>query len=319
MRQSNGNVLVLSGGGARAYFEWKVVRRLMALGMRWDAVAGVSAGALVGSVTAAVQAGYLDAEYVDALFEGIRQKDVVSGGLSVGRALRLAGIGGRKYSFYDTTPLRRLLQSLFTDGAVFEARDIGVPEVYIGLTLIQQRSYWSARLSTLLPEERIPAILASASMPVMFEPVKSGLPGISWGMDGGVRNNSPLGDILHLQPDHITIVNASNPFARPRTIEDPGSIVDILAETIYHLVNEVFRGDYRQFLDRNAEVLRYVRDTGEEHPKYQWFFHTLIEPKGNPWPKTLDFSPEAKRIMDDEASRLVQQAVAEGSLPFSGG
>lgn len=307
------NALVLSGGGARGYFEWQVVRQLMEAGMKWDLIAGVSSGAMVGSIAAVVQGGYHSTTSIDQLFERLERKDIISGGLSFGRALRLMGIRGRRFSIYDTDPLRRLLEA-WINPMWFELE--GTPRVLVGVTLLQQRTYLAAELGLMAPDERLPLIRASGSIPVMFEPVKKGMPGISWGVDGGVRNMSPLKDVLAAEPDHITVVNASNPFAKVEDAEDPESIVDVIEETLFHLTNEVFRGDYKQLLDRNEEAKNFEGATDEPHPRWKVYDATVIEPTVTHWPKTLDFSLSAKRLMKSEATRLVRQAVATGTLPL---
>jgi NTE family protein len=99
-----------------------------------------------------------------------------------------------------------------------------------------------------LPE----AILASASIPVIWPPVDISLEHQSM-VDGGVRNISPVGDVLELEPDEIVIINCSteHPPVLPKAPQD---VLSIGLRALDIMQNEIFVNDVKDFLRINALV-----------------------------------------------------------------
>jgi NTE family protein len=136
------------------------------------------------------------------------------------------------------------------------------------------------------------AILASSSIPVVWPPVDISPDHLAM-VDGGVRNNSPVGDVLELEPDEIVIINCSSQ-NRGVLKKAPDNVLDIGMRTLDIMQNEIFINDIKEFERINA----LVKEAGEQgielhHPRkgraYKYYPYVVIEPDielGD----TLDFS-----------------------------
>jgi NTE family protein len=144
------------------------------------------------------------------------------------------------------------------------------------------------------------AVLASTVMPIIWEPLDI-TPQYRSMVDGGVRNISPLGDILEEDPQEIVIINCNperyNPLPAP-----PKDILKIGQRTLDILLDEIFRNDLEEFLRINA-LVKEAESLGFKlhHPvsgkELKYFEAKVIEPK-SPLGDTLDFSqPSVQRSL----------------------
>ena len=228
--------LVLSGGGAKGAFQVgaeKYAREVK--GYTWDVIAGVSVGALNGVMLA--MGKY---EQLYRLWNTVSNAEVYTGGFGVRSALRIWLTGAK--SFYGNEPLqKKLRQELELDKIKVDLR--------IGAVSLQSGEY--VRFTPSEPQ-LAEAILASTVMPIIWTPVD--MPPRYRGMvDGGVRNASPLGDVLDADPDEIVVMNCGSrtPSALP---EPPGDIIKIGGRMLEILLNELFVGDMQEFLTINVLV-----------------------------------------------------------------
>jgi len=152
------------------------------------------------------------------------------------------------------------------------------------------------------------AILSSSCMPVIWEPVdevkvKAGI--YQQLVDGGVRNVSPLKDVIVDNPDEIIIINCSTNNLQ----EDPeaGKNIFRIAERslVDIAINEIFRGDIEEFVKTNDIVrqcaekgITIFRDNDHTEP-YKYFNAIIIEPETD-LGDNLNFSRDAI----DERRRL---------------
>jgi NTE family protein len=136
------------------------------------------------------------------------------------------------------------------------------------------------------------AILASASIPVVWPPVDVSSDDVAM-VDGGVRNITPVGDVLALEPDEIVIINCGN--ARPPAT--PGAAANVLSigmRTLDIMQNEIFINDMKEFLRINA-LVREAEQQGVvlHHPKtgrpLKYYPCQVIEPDDD-LGEVLDFS-----------------------------
>jgi NTE family protein len=74
------------------------------------------------------------------------------------------------------------------------------------------------------------AVLASTVMPIVWSPVDIS-PRFPSMVDGGIRNISPIGDVLDLEPDEIVIINC-NPENQGSLTEPPTNIGKIGMRTL---------------------------------------------------------------------------------------
>lgn len=227
--------LVLSGGGAKGAFQIgaeKYAREVK--GYQWDVIAGVSVGALNGAMLAM--------QKYDRLFEiwnTVDNDKIYTGGFGVGSALKIWLRGAR--SFYGNEPLYKLIvQEVEPDK--FRA------DLRIGAVSLQSGEYAVFKPGDARFAE---AILASTVMPIIWTPVDISPEYVSM-VDGGVRNASPLGDVLDADPDEIVVINCGSREPDPQPA--PGDIVKIGGRMLAVLLNELFIGDMREFLTINALV-----------------------------------------------------------------
>ena len=269
--------LVLSGGGAKGAFQIgaeKYAREVK--GYHWDVIAGVSVGALNGAMLAM--------EKYDRLLEvwnTISSDQVYTGGFNLISLVKLL-FGAR--SFYGNEPLQRLLRQEFEPDKIRADLRIGSVSLISG-------EYVEFRGGDPSLER---AVLASTVMPIIWEPVSVSdqYPEM---VDGGVRNISPIGDVLDADPDEVVVINCS-PQPPDQLLKPPKDIVKIGLRTLDILLNELFQSDLREFLRINA----LVQEAGEQgvtlhHPvsgkPLKYYECKVIEPL-SPLGDTLEFSQD---------------------------
>jgi NTE family protein len=114
-------------------------------------------------------------------------------------------------------------------------------------------------------------------------------------VDGGVRNVSPLGDVLDTDPDEVVIINC-DPRRPPESLLDFRHALDIGRAALGIAVNEIFANDVREFIriNRNVEeaAAHGVTLHNENGKPYKHYEYRLIEPRET-LGDSLDFSRES--------------------------
>ena len=270
--------LILSGGGAKGAFQCGAERYAREVkGYRWDIIAGVSVGAL--------NALMLSMEKYTRLYEvwqTISDDQVYTGGFNVWSALRI--LFGAK-SFYGNEPLKKRIHQEFERNRI-------VKDVRIGAVSLLSGEYVEFRKDD--PDLEA-GVLASTVMPIIWTPVDIS-PDCRSMVDGGVRNITPIGDVLDAEPDEIVIINCS-PEASTPLPAPPANLKEIGLRTLDILLNELFRSDMQEFLKINALVrqaqaqgITLLNPTDGRPLKY--YDCKIIEPL-EPLGDTLDFSRQA--------------------------
>jgi NTE family protein len=284
--------LILSGGGAKGAFQAaaeKYAREVK--GYHWDIIAGVSVGALNGSMLAMEKY-----ERLWEIWNTISNDRVYTGGLNLWSAIKLL-FGAQ--SFYGNDPLHRMIQQELDPAKITADLRIGA------VSLVSGEYVQFTRESPNLVE----AILASTVMPIIWSPVQI-TPEYVHMVDGGVRNISPVGDVLDAEPDEIIIINCGAEAIDPMAAQ-PKTIVDIGLRTLDILLNELFVSDMREFIRTNALVQQaaahglILYDTHGQPLKY--FDCKVIEPSGH-LGDALDFSHatiQASLAAGEECARHV--------------
>jgi NTE family protein len=275
--------LILSGGGAKGAFQCgaeKYARE--ARGYQWDIISGVSVGAL--------NALMLSMRKYERLFEiwnTIRPDQVYTGGFNVLSTIKL--LFGAK-SFYGNAPLQRLIHAEFEPDHIQTDLMLGCVSLITGEYVL-----FNGRDPDL---EK--AVLASTVMPVVWTPVdvSARYPSL---VDGGIRNISPIGDVLEYEPDEIIIINCQTEI--PGTLPGPPpNIMRIGLRAIDLLLNELFLSDLREFLRINSLVNEAAaQGTTLHNPQngkpLKYYPYQLIQPD-SPLNDTLDFSqPSIQRSL----------------------
>jgi NTE family protein len=194
---------VLSGGASLGAVEVGMLTALCERGIRPDLVVGTSVGALNG----AWLAGHPDAAIDDLahVWKGLHRSDVFPWDPRRG----FLAFAGRRQSLFDEGPLRSLVERHVT----FERlEDSPVPLHVVAVEVLTGKE-------VLLSEgPAVDAILASAALPALFEPVE--IAGVEY-MDGGVGNNTPISHAVSLGVDRIWVLAAGYACALTQTPSNP--------------------------------------------------------------------------------------------------
>lgn len=161
--------LVLSGGGARGIAHLGVLAALDELGIRITALSGTSAGAVVAALYA--------------------------GGIAPTRILKIA----KDSSWFGLSHLLLGKPGLFTMDALQRILADNLPGDYFGnlplRLFVTATNLTAGRTETFCSGKIIDPILASACLPVIYEPVRIG---DSQYVDGGVLDNFPVEPLFAL-------------------------------------------------------------------------------------------------------------------------
>jgi NTE family protein len=168
--------LVLSGGGARGFAHLGVIQALNEAGIYPDVISGTSAGAIIGALYAD---GYTPKEIL-MLLNWASRFDYMRPALPREGLLQINGI---------TKVLKTSLRS-----SVFE--ELKIPLFVAATDLNNGKSVYFSE------GEIIGPVIASASIPVLFQPVK--INEISY-VDGGVLDNLPIKPI---ENDCISVIGS---------------------------------------------------------------------------------------------------------------
>ncbi len=229
-------VLALQGGGAHGAFTWGALDRLLEDGLTFDAVTGVSSGAMIAAmaVQGMVKGGPQGArEAVNRLWTRVMEGNVFGNfpatpldwmwdttkalsndfawtGLT--QALRLFDPG--HLNPLGQNSLEPLLRELVDTKTL---RAPGAPRLYVGATDVESGE--AAIFSN--AHVGIAELLASACIPMMFPAVK--IKGRHY-WDGGYSCNPPLAPVLTPRPDKLILIRA-----QPRQRQGvPSSTADIV-------------------------------------------------------------------------------------------
>ncbi len=159
--------LVLSGGGTRGGAHLGVLKAIDELGVKISVISGVSAGAIIGSLYAA---GYNP----DAIFEEFKDQSYFG----------ISNISWQKSGLFTMNSLRKSLESLINKDDFSELKlpmFINTTDILTGREVIFSNG------------PLFDAIIASASVPVIFEPIFIGKYQLQ---DGGILNNLPVDSLV---------------------------------------------------------------------------------------------------------------------------
>lgn len=178
-------------------------------------------------------------------------------------------------SIADNTPLRRKLEKLFDKDAIKDTR------FYCGFVSLDKGEYYTVSHSDFTTNaDFINGIIASTAMPIIWEPV----PSISFmnervqsSVDGGIKNISPLGDVISLitkenEPDTeyvIFVINTSCCHIDEQRHEQ-SNIAQIAVRSLVDIaINEIFNNDLRQFVQVN-DILLQLKERDIDMPIYDF-------------------------------------------------
>jgi predicted acylesterase/phospholipase RssA len=256
--------VVLSGGGFNGAFQAGAIEVLWMMGIRPAAILGVSVGALNGALWAQDNVTKLS-----QLWEGIKFKDIF-GGNQITNALFRDGL-------YSNKPLRKLLDK-YVDPRLFR-----VP-YYCGVVDMRSEKYFLVNGNTFTNDVELikDYILASTSIPVFHTlPVIGG----TKHADGGVRNPTPIGDVLSIGGqafDSVIVINCQPTRPKEAVAANPKGIIGNGKRALSGLMDESFVNDINTFklVNEAARLLGGSFTIGTK--TYHHYPYIIIEPKEHP-------------------------------------
>ncbi len=269
------NALILSGGGAKGAFQAAAEKYAREeKGYSWDIIAGVSVGALNGTMLAMEKY-----QRLWQVWNSISDDQVYTGGFNLWSVIKLA-FGAK--SFYGNKPLWEMLQAELDPKLIKADLRVGSVSLVTGEYVDFSKS----------ESELAKAVLASTVMPVIWTPVDISSAYLSM-VDGGVRNITPIGDVLDTDPDEVVIINCG-PQAQNVLDHEPGNVVEIGLRTLDIVLNEIFRTDMESFvringLVKEAESHGVTLHNPKNGKPLKYFEYKIVEPAAA-LDDTLDFS-----------------------------
>lgn len=225
MAPMSGLGLVLSGGASRGAYEAGVLRFIYTdlanrLGRPpWpDVVSGTSVGALNGAFVVA-----RDPEGIEWMARTWREITIPQVfGITYGdlfRSVRHA-LSDQPFAISDPRPLQRLVLKRFPNRGIRRAVEedgvtwlVGATDLRTGnqVLFVDRKTApdWPSRPGVRIVHTRIRGIhaLASGALPLMFPPIS--LDGQLL-VDGGLRQNTPLGPVLRAGADRVLVISLKN-------------------------------------------------------------------------------------------------------------
>lgn len=246
MNGNNNTALVLSGGGAKGAFQVGALNVLREKGYSYDAISGVSVGALNGAMLTTMQFDELV-----SIWETITPGKVIRENslFKIARQYLTYKIGLTEppVSKYDNSPLHRLMREHLL------GKQAKLP-FHFGYVILETGRYVNAVIQWTgnhrIDEGDIHRVLASTAIPAIFNPSKIG---DQLGVDGGIRNISPIADILPYSPERVIII-PTEPVGPEKEHEEVRDIISIAFRAINIMLDEIFNEDIDRFLTINRLV-----------------------------------------------------------------
>jgi NTE family protein len=246
--------LVLSGGGAKGAFQMGALNYIKEKtnsdsrfkGLDYSIISGVSVGALNGAMVSMEKLDELE-----NFWDTITNEDIYKGNpelkFSISMLFKLIM---KKKSILSNDPLLQKLRSHVSLAEIKKDFRFGS----VSLTTGRYSQFYHSEFTDDLQLQN--AILGSTAMPVFWPPVeevKTKEEVFTEMVDGGIRNISPLGDVIDDDPDMIIIINCSYPKLGIEMKND--SILQITKRSLLDIaMNEIFISDIEEFLRLNELV-----------------------------------------------------------------
>ncbi|OYY68166.1 patatin-like phospholipase family protein [Sphingomonas sp. 28-63-12] len=300
--------IVLSGGGAKGAFQVGVLDALVN-------THNVKPSIAVGTSTGAIQALGVAQDDVAGL---VRVWTGITGNADIYKdrsgLIGTVLFGGK--ALHDTAPLRKLLKN-FANPAKLAASTV---DLRLGVVSLQSGDFRTI-------DKSVPDIhnwvYASCAMPVFFDPLETS-DKQQW-VDGGVKEVTPLGAAMELNPTSILVIRAS-PATKLATNKKFGGLIPIGLRAVNILQAEVSRNDLsntgliNDLIAARKAMLAQLLATGisgvaasrlllpldTEISKYRFVPVKVIEPTED-FSDTLEFDP-AKIARAIDAGRAMVNA-----------
>jgi NTE family protein len=263
--------IVCSGGGVKnSYVAGSLYHLLHDLQLHFDILCGVSSGAINAAFLAQFHQGQEQeaAEKLWHLWTLLNNESIYKRWFPFGKYHCLWKLG-----FFDSSPLRRLIEDTIS---LEKIRSTG-KKVGVGLVSLTSGKY---KIFDQTSDDFIDAVIASASFPVIFEPVKIG---DEFFMDGGVKVIAPITNAIDEGATEIYAI-VTSPETRDKKFLKKLSIIDIMTRSFDLYTEKIMSNDIEKAIAHNKLAEKGIAG-------YQEVDLHIIRPKLNLIEDFLDFDP----------------------------
>ena len=218
---------VLSGGASLGSLQVGMLQALLENGVEPDFVVGTSAGA-INAAYFSMSPTIAGVENLAKLWQGMKRSDV----FPFRPALGFLGFVGRRDHLCSSGPVLALLQSQYGDQRL---ENSSVPAHVIAADLSSGKEVCISTGSS------ADAVLASASLPGIFPPVK--IEGRLL-IDGGVINNAPISHAVRLGATTIYVLACGHACALPKP---PTGALGVVLQSVSVLIGRQLVHDVDRF------------------------------------------------------------------------
>lgn len=269
--------LVLSGGGSKGAYQVGALKYILGeKGVTYDALCGVS----VGAINVAFLAMYKSGEEIESvtnlasMWSQLNNSKIYQRWFPFGRWHAIW-----RRSFFDSSPLHNLLKT----GIDLERVRNSGKQVNVGTVSLSSGKY---TIFDQTSDHFVDAVIASASFPGMLTPVS--FLGQLW-TDGGIKELSPIKKAVELGADIIDVI-ICNPKTRiPKFIANP-TTVDVLKRSMDLSTDKIMANDIEK-----VEMYNILAQNGLTEKKYVQL--NIVRPDLNLIEDLLDFRPEKIKEM----------------------
>jgi NTE family protein len=265
--------LVLSGGGVKGAFQLGVLQKwLLEEKREYDIFSGVSVGALNSAVLAQIPYGDPVAAYnkLAAIWDKVDNSSIRKDWTFFGKLATFW-----KGHVYNSKPLQEWVKRDVDEQAL---RASG-KKLMVGATSLDTGAYHVAREDH---PEIWKWVYASSAFPLFFEP--GAMDGQLW-VDGGVRNVTPLGEVIRAGATEIDIIVAQDP--REAEPWDPRK------KAVWRTAIRVLDLLMTEITINDLQVVGLKNDLARLGENYKTIKVRLIHPKKKLVDDSLDFDPKA--------------------------
>lgn len=373
MAKRTKTALVLSGGGFKGAFQIGALdylreAKLVDPELRFDVIAGISAGALNGAFIASQQYELLktiwqrieeegssviyNSEFLNEAGEPQLSYEALKARffpdyqlkISLGQGLRLLLSPKQRNRFIEQQVARvgqeaaarlRDFQAIASNQPLADLlrqhlnrAQIPADVVFTSgfVSLVDGQYYHPKQTDYASNEDFIQGVLASTTVPVVWPPLdgvnlRDPQPPIRQLIDGGLKNSSPLGDVIKLMDDEredveyrILVINSSS---GKLTVERKEfNIIEIALRSLTEItLAEIFENDIREFVRVN-DLVRQAREQGvvlrdQRGRPLRQFSYKIIQPQEEELGEVFDATPEVLRRRYALGRQRAEEAFAD--------
>lgn len=268
--------LCLSGGGSRGLLTVGFLKAWTDLGLEYDFITGTSVGAINGAIFH--QEG--NTKLLEELWLGIKASDIY--GVNVLGALNPFN---KKRSVLSSKPLRKTIAKYLD----YDKLRANTKPCFVNTTNYSAWTPLTLDITEMeLKDQMVDFIVASASLPMAFEPVKWGQ---DWLYDGGMINNFSISDSIRKGADTIVVLRP----VLPQKNKPIDSIIDAFSLSMSVPQEYV--------MDRELTTVELINTVQEPHESLRHINVIVVQPPTPPEWDILDFSFGGK-----DRKKVIQEA-----------